>query len=110
MIQSIYVVLCVVGAALPYSQFLLFLKQHGPDLPLFLQQLFASPISSFFGLDVLISGVVLLAFIAVEGTRLRMRHLWIYSIATLLVGVSFGLPLFLLMRERHLSLATNSAI
>jgi uncharacterized membrane-anchored protein YhcB (DUF1043 family) len=31
-----------------------------------------------------------------------MKHLWVYVLCTLLVGVSLGLPLFLFFRERKL--------
>ncbi|MGG6294526.1 DUF2834 domain-containing protein [Leptolyngbya sp. AN02str] len=110
MVQAVYLILCVVGAALPYSQFIPFLVEHGANLSLFLQYLFANRISSFFGWDVVISAMALLVFAAIEGRRLQMRNLWIYGVATLLVGVSFGLPLFLWMRERQLALTTNSAI
>jgi len=34
--------------------------------------------------------------------RLRLRGRWIILLATLLVGVSLGLPLFLYLRERQL--------
>src|SRR5947207_324508 len=52
--KHLYLGLCVLGVALPYSQFLPFLREHGFDLRLIVEQLFASRISSFFGLDVLV--------------------------------------------------------
>jgi hypothetical protein len=42
-----------------------------------------------------------------EGSRLNMKHLWIYIASNLLVGVSLGLPLFLLMRQRKLEEMLN---
>jgi len=42
--------------------------------PLFVQQLFANRIGSFFGLDVLVSSVVLWIFILAEGGRVDMRR------------------------------------
>lgn len=94
-----YLALCVVGTILPYSQFIPFLREHGLDLQLFVAQLFANRIAAFFGLDVLVSAVVLLAFVRLEGRRAGLRHLWAPVAATLLVGVSLGLPLFLYLRE-----------
>ena len=38
----------------------------------------------------------------VEGRRARVRHLWAPVAATLAVGVSLGLPLFLYMRETEI--------
>ena len=47
--KHLYLGLCVLGAALPYSQFLPFLREHGLDPRLIVEQLFANRISSFFG-------------------------------------------------------------
>jgi predicted membrane-bound spermidine synthase len=101
MLQIAYLVFCILGTALPYSQFVPFLLEKGLNINAFFGQLFANQISGFFGMDVIVSAVVFLFFVFSEGSRLRMKNLWIY-IATLLVGVSLGLPLFLLMRQRKL--------
>jgi multisubunit Na+/H+ antiporter MnhB subunit len=100
--KPIYLVLCFVGAVLPYWQFVTWLFQHGFDGTLFLRQLLANRISAFFALDVVVSAIVLIIFVRVESTRLRIRRRWLPIKATLLVGVSLGLPLFLYMRELQL--------
>ena len=100
--QVVYLMLCVAGTVLPYSQFLPFLRDHGLDTSLFVQQLFANRVSGFFGLDVIVSSLVLWVFVYSEGTRLKMSQLWVYVVANLLAGVSLGLPLFLLVRESKL--------
>jgi Protein of unknown function DUF2834 len=99
--KTLYLGLCVLGTVLPYSQFIPFLREHGVDVRLFLEQLFATRIGGFFGMDVIVSSVVLWVFVRVEGRRLRMRHLWAPLVAILTVGVSLGLPLFLYLRERR---------
>jgi Terpene cyclase DEP1 len=96
----VYLALCVAGTVLPYSQLLPFLREHGLDLRLIVEQLFANRISGFFGLDVIVSSIVLWAFVAVEGRRAAVKHLWAPIAASLTVGVSLGLPLFLYLRER----------
>ncbi|RUR84932.1 DUF2834 domain-containing protein [Chlorogloeopsis fritschii PCC 9212] len=108
MLQGIYLILSILGLTLPYSQFISFLLEHGFDIKLFLEHLFANRISAFFGMDVFISALVLLMFVFWEGTRLKMKFLWVYIVSTLTVGVSFGLPLFLLMRQRQLEKQSNS--
>jgi hypothetical protein len=101
--KKVYLIFCIAGTILPYSQLIPFLREHGFDLSLlFFQQLFANRVSSFFGLDVIVSSLTLWLFVYVEGARLRMRNLWIYVVCNLLVGVSLGLPLFLLMRQAKL--------
>lgn len=98
--RHIYAALAVAGAVLPLWQFLPFLREHGLDLPLFFQQLFSTPVSGFFGLDVIVATVVLWVFVLVESRRHAIRHRWLPIAASLLIGVSLGLPLFLYMRER----------
>lgn len=102
MTRHIYLALCVAGVVLPYSQFLPFLAEHGLDVPLFAEQLFANRISAFFGLDVIVSSAVLWVLVLTEGRRRRMKHLWVYFACNLAVGVSLGLPLFLYVRERKI--------
>ena len=98
-LKLVYLVLCGLGALLPLSQILPFLSEPGANLRLFFQQLFASPVSGFFGMDVIVSSVVLWVFVLVEGRRAGVKNLWAPIVANLAVGVSLGLPLFLYMRE-----------
>jgi hypothetical protein len=102
MVEYLYLLLCIAGTILPYSQFLPFLTEHGFDPRLLLEQMFANRISAFFGLDVIVSSVVLWAFVFSEGPRRKMSHLWVYLFCNLIVGVSLAFPLFLYMRERKM--------
>lgn len=97
-----YGILCVLGILLPFTQFVPWLMDNGPDILLLIQQASSSPIGAFAWLDVLVSAVVLIAFIRVEGRRQRIQRLWMPIVGTCAVGVSFGFPLFLLQRELHL--------
>ena len=104
--KSLYLVLCVAGTVFPYSQLVPFLREHGLDYRLFVEQLFANRIGGFFGLDVLVSSVVLWALVVIEGRRAGVQHLWAPIAANLAVGVSLGLPLFLYLREERLERST----
>jgi hypothetical protein len=98
--KGVYLIACVLGMALPYTQFMPWVvAQHGVPMGLFLRELFANRISAFFGMDVLVSSVVLIFFVLGEGQRLGVRHLWLPIAATLTVGASLGFPLFLYLRE-----------
>jgi hypothetical protein len=97
--KTLYLVLCLAGIALPYWQFLPWVLQHGLNLPLFARELFANRIGAFFGMDVIVSAVVLLVFTRVESARVEIRRRWLVVVAVLTVGVSLGLPLFLYLRE-----------
>ena len=98
--KTVYLAFCVLGIVLPYSQLVPWVvAHHGVPLGLFLRELFANRISGFFGMDVLVSAVVLIFFVRREGQRLCVRHLWLPIAGTLTVGVSLGFPLFLYLRE-----------
>lgn len=96
---GLYLVLCLAGTALPLWQFLPFLRDHGLDFPLFFQQLFANPVSGFFGMDVVVSSVVLWVFVSPKAAGSASNISGAPIVANVLVGVSLGLPLFLYMRE-----------
>jgi uncharacterized protein DUF2834 len=106
--KAAYLALAVLGAVLPYWKFVAWLAEHGLSSALFFQELFVNRISTFFAMDVIVSAVVLIRFIRVESFRLDIRKWWIPVAGTLAVGVSFGLPLFLYMRERKLEASADS--
>ena len=96
----LYLIAAFLGAALPLSFLFPFLRQNGLDLPLLMQQLFQNSVSAFFGVDVIVTSVVLWLFVFSEGRRRGMKRLWVYVVCNLAVGVSLALPLFLFFRER----------
>lgn len=97
--RHFYLICCVLGLILPYSQLVPWLLEHGLNITLFYRELFANRISAFFAMDVIVSAIVLIWFIQSEGRRLRVRLLWLPTIGTLVAGVSFGFPLFLFLRQ-----------
>jgi len=99
-----FLCLAALGAILPLSAFVPFVFINGVDTTLFLKQLWQTPVSRFFALDVVVSSLTFWLFVVVEGRRLEMKHLWMHFVSTLLVGVSLGLPLFLFFRERKMRL------
>jgi hypothetical protein len=101
-LRHVYLGLCVLGAALPFTQLAPWLATHGLNIPLLVSELFSTRIGAFFGLDIIVSAAVLFVFIAAEGRRLGVRRLWLPVVATMAVGVSLGFPLFLYLRQLKL--------
>lgn len=97
--KNVYLVLCVLGTAIPYTFFVPFLAENGLDLGLFTQEMFSTQIASFFSSDVLLSSLALWAFIFFELRKRPIKNWWLAIIGNLVVGVSLALPLFLLLRE-----------
>src|SRR5215510_1770644 len=61
-----------------------------------------SPLSRSITTDFLIGTTPVLVWMVVEGRRLRMKHVWVYVLATFAIAFAFACPLFLSMRERRL--------
>ena len=100
--RHFYLGLAALGLIIPNQPFYGWIANHGLDGRLFVRDLFANGVSSFFGLDVIISALVVGGFVLIEGRRLGLRRLWLPIAAVGLVGVSLGLPLFLYQRQRQL--------
>jgi hypothetical protein len=95
--------LAAVGTALPLTAFVPWVARNGLDPRLFFEELYVNSISSFFAWDMIVSGLVTIALILIEGRRSHVPALGLPIAGTLLVGVSCGLPLFLALRERALA-------
>jgi hypothetical protein len=100
--KHLYLAFAFLGLIVPYWFFISFLTGHGSDGSEFIHQLFGTPISTFFALDLLLSAVVFVRYLRQEAARCSIRHSWIFVVALLTVGLSFALPLFLYVRESAL--------
>ncbi|MCE2594827.1 DUF2834 domain-containing protein [Motilimonas cestriensis] len=98
---KLYLVLAILGTVLPYGAFVPWLFANGVDIVLFAEQATVNAISTFAWLDVLVSAIVSLVFIVVDGTRNRIKYYQVAIVATLTVGVSCGLPLYLYLKEKQ---------
>lgn len=85
----------VVGIIAPLAVFGPWVMLHGLNLTLFFEEAWANRVSQFFVIDVLVSAIVLLT----ASADLTWRKRIIVVIATLCIGVSAGLPLWLALRQ-----------
>ena len=91
--------LCVVGVGLPFRYFLPWLQANGWDLAAMLDAWHASDATSGLVWDLTVAAVTLTVWILWETARTR-RWIGLLAIpATYLIGVSLGLPLYLLLRR-----------
>jgi len=98
-LKTVYLILFIVGTIVPYYFFISFLIEHGIDTYAILQNMLANKISTFFVSDVIISAICL--FVLSFASRKMIGIYWILPVvATLCIGVSAGLPLFLYLREK----------
>ena len=104
--SSFFLAMCVPGIIVPFSFITGFFGIPEPTISLFFTSIFANHVSSAVAGDLVISCLVFFAFLFYEGNRLHMKRLWLFIPATLFVGLSFGLPLFLHFRAKKLEQAT----
>ena len=100
--KSIYLALAIIGFIAPYYFFLQLPAEDGFNLPLLIQPLLANNFMRGLAMDLTISVLAFWFFVFVEASRLQLKNPWLYLLATLFVGLSFALPLFLYFREREI--------
>ena len=97
--KNIFLFLAILGFIAPYY---FFLQVREFDLAGIFQLFSASRLLSGIAMDLLVSVIVFWFFLFSEAQKLQMKNSWVYLLATLLVGLSFALPLFLYFRERKI--------
>lgn len=100
---KLYLLLTVLGIVIPFGAFIPWVINNGLDFIALFNAAIVNPISIFSWLDVLVAALVLLIFIVVDGKRNKVKYHWLAVLGTLSVGVSFGLPLYLYLKEKQYS-------
>jgi Terpene cyclase DEP1 len=96
--KTFLIVCCVFGVIVPYWFALPFFLIHGPNFRLFVEEIFATRISSFFAADLLISSVIFLCWSRREARERNIAGWWLVLVSNVVVGLSLALPLYLLKR------------
>ena len=97
--MKIFLILCcVAGIVIPYWFALPFFLIHGPNFSLFLEEIFATRISSFFAADLIVASVIFLVWSFRDSKERRISGWWVVLLSNLVVGLSLALPLYLLKR------------
>ena len=100
--ERLLLILTVVGFVVPNVCLLIFFAEDGSDISGYFSLWTASTPSTQLLLDLIIAALAFFVWAAVEGPKLGIKWWWLCIPASLLVGLCFGLPLFLWMRERTL--------
>jgi hypothetical protein len=99
-IKALYIFLFIIGTIIPYYFFLPFIIRYGLNIPLIITKLSANNVSLFFGLNVLITTIIFITYIIYDQKKIKVEFFWFSIIATLTIGISSGLPLYLYFKER----------
>jgi len=97
--KTFYLAMAIVGTVVPWLFFGSFFGAHGPDVPLFLQSLFANGAAGGFSADVLICIAIFWVWSWRDARTNKVGRWWLILPASFLVGLSLALPLYLYLRE-----------
>lgn len=103
--KKLYLIAMIIGAALPLYFFTQHFAAHGFGLPAFLAAGFANPVAAGAVADLVLSALLGLIIIGRDAKRLGVRGFWLVVLGTVLIGFSFGLPLYLYLRETRAQVA-----
>jgi hypothetical protein len=92
----------------PNTMLVVFLAEHGLEVGHYLGDWFDTLPAAQLVADLLICCAAFLGWAAWDGPRAGVRRWWMAIPATFLVGLCFGIPLYLLLRERAVGAAGTS--
>lgn len=98
--ELVFLLLAALGIVLPMSQFIPASIDGEFTVGGMVAEMTATRTITGVTLDFMVAAVTAVIFGALEARRLRIRTAWIALIGTFLIGLSFGLPFFLYLRER----------
>lgn len=104
LIKKVYLVLLIIGAAIPLNYLVQFIVEYGFDLRMILNQLHTNNIVKFVASAMILTSVTFLYFMYIEAKKHQIYTWWICVIALFTVGVSLALPLFLYIREDYIDI------
>jgi len=97
-LKNVYLLLAIIGAAIPYFFFLQHFDATGYAIPAFLGAVVATPAASGFTADLLITSFVFWVYMFNQQGRCPMP--WPFIALNLFIGLSCALPAYLFWRER----------
>ena len=100
LLERLLLILTVVGFIVPNVLLGIYIADEGFDVSGYFSLWTDNTPSTQLTLDLCLAALAFFVWVAREGPRAGIRRWWLCYPASLLVGLCFGLPLFLLMRER----------
>ena len=98
--EKLLLALTVAGFLVPNAMVAVFVAEHGLDIGRYLGDWFETLPAAQLAADLTIVFLAFVAWASWDGPRSGVRRWWVTIPASLLVGVCFAVPLYLLLRER----------
>jgi hypothetical protein len=98
-VKTLYLVLAILGAVVPYTFVVQFFAEQGINLGGFVSALFVNGAAGGLTADFLITSLVFWLFMFQQRARGRGPQPWLFIVLNLLIGLSCALPAYLYARE-----------
>lgn len=99
--KNLYLLLTIIGFFAPNYWIYQITREHsGFDISRFFREISLNPSSNLINTDLILVAITAFIFIMIEAKKHKIKYWWVSIIGTFLVGICFGFPLFLYMRER----------
>lgn len=105
--QIIYGLAALIGIIVTWYFNLQIILYEGFTVSKFISDNYVNAASASVSNDLTVVVFVFLFWSFLEARKLKMRHWWLFPVLTFTVAIAFTYPLFLLMRERKLSVNHN---
>lgn len=103
-ICGLYAGIAIIALVATWSNNIAFmLEPENQNTLSFLRALYANGATASITNDLLLYALAGCIFMALEGRRLYMNHVWVYILLSLLIAVSVMFPLFLIARQIKMS-------
>lgn len=99
--KNLYLVLAILGTAIPYLFFGRFIAENGLDIPLFVSKLFENGAVGGFTTDLLFTSFVFWFWSWRDKQKHGVNNWWLIPLTNLTIGLSCTLPLYFYLRERR---------
>lgn len=97
--RNFYLVATIIGTVVPWIFFAQFIGSNSVNLWAFLAGLYANGAAGGFASDIFITAAVFWVWSYLDSQKTGVANWWLVIPATLCVGLSMALPLYLYLRE-----------
>ncbi len=98
--KTLYLVLAITGAIVPYVFFFQFIQAEGVNIPAFISALFVNGAAAGFSADLLLASFIFWLFMFQHVKESNGPKPYIFIVLNLAIGLSCALPAYLYAREK----------
>ena len=98
--KTLYLLLAIVGAIVPYLFYFQFIQAEGLSIRVFLSALYVNGAAGGFSADLMLASFVFWIFMFRQAKEPNGRKPYLFMVLNLTIGLSCALPAYLYAREK----------